>query len=72
VAQLDQTKTELQGRLMVPAICAAMTELQKINAGAADCAIARSVIEARASAILAAYDARRTYLLMQIATYRAK
>ena len=71
-AALDQTKTSLQALLVTPAICAAMIELLKINAGAADCAVARSVVAARADAILAAYDARRTYLVAQLATYKAK
>lgn len=71
-AALDQTKTSLQALLVTPAICAAMIELLKINPGAADCAVARSVVAARADAILAAYDARRTYLLAQLATYKAK
>lgn len=69
---LTQTKNELSALLSTPAICAAMTELLKLNAGAADCTVARSVISARADAILAGYDARRTALLPLIASYRAK
>lgn len=69
---LDQVRTALQGWLTRPEICAAMTELLKINAGAADCAVARTVIGSRADAILAGYDARRTKLQGLITTYRAK
>lgn len=71
-AGLTDTKLALQALLSTPAICAAMTELLKINAGAADCAVARSVIASRADAILAAYDARRTYLVGQLSTYHSK
>ena len=72
LASLTQTKTELNALFSTPAVCAAMTELLKINAGAADCTVARSVISARADAILAAYDARRAALLPLIASYRNK
>lgn len=72
VAALDKVKTTLQGLLTRPEICAAMTELLRFNAGAADCAVARTVVGSRADAILAAYDARRTLLQTRIATYRAK
>lgn len=72
LANLTQTKTELNALFSTPAVCAAMTELLKINAGAADCTVARSVISARADAILAAYDARRAALLPLIASYRNK
>lgn len=72
LASLTQTKTELNALFSTPAVCAAMTELLKINAGAADCTVARSVISARADAVLAAYDARRAALLPLIASYRNK
>lgn len=65
-------RNALQAWLTVPEICAAMTELQRINAGAADCAIARQVIGQRADAIMAGYDARRPYLQMQAAAYHVK
>ena len=71
-AGLTQTKTNLQSLLVTPAICAAMTELLKLNAGAADCAVARNLIGSRADAILAAYDARRTALTTLLATYHTK
>ena len=71
-AGLEKNKTALHALLSTPAICAAMTELLKLNAGAADCAVARSVITARADSILASYDARRTYLLNQLVAYRAR
>lgn len=71
-AMLEQNRLQLQSLLSTPAICAAMVELQKINAGAADCAVARSVIGARADAILSAYDMRRAYLQMQLAAYHLK
>ena len=58
LANLTQTKTELNALFSTPAVCAAMTELLKINAGAADCTVARAG-SARADAILAAYDASR-------------
>lgn len=72
VAALDQVKTALQGQLTKPATCAAMTELLRLNAGAADCAVARTVVGTRADAILTAYDSRRTQLQTLITTYRAK
>lgn len=71
-AGLERSKTALHALLSTPAICAAMTELQKINPGAADCAVARSLITSRADAVLAAYDARRSYLLNQLILYRAR
>jgi hypothetical protein len=71
-AELDATRTQLQALLVDPAICAAMTELLTFNAGAADCAVARTVIGNRATALLAAYDARRAFLLDRIAAYKAK
>lgn len=72
LAGVTEMKLALQSWLQTPAICAAMTELRSINAGAADCAVARTVIQQRADAIMSGYDARRTYLLMQIAAYRVK
>ncbi len=69
---LTKNKLELQGLLSTPAICAAMTELLKLNPGAADCTIARGLIGTRADAILAAYDARRAALLPLISAYRSK
>jgi hypothetical protein len=72
LAGVTEIKNAIQSWLTVPEICAAMTELQRINAGAADCAIARTVIQQRADAIMAGYDARRTYLQMQVAAYRVK
>jgi hypothetical protein len=71
-AGLEKNKAALHALLSTPTICAAMTELLKFNAGAADCAVARSVITARADSILASYDARRTYLLNQLLLYRAR
>lgn len=71
-AGLEKNKAALHALLSTPAICAAMTELQKINPAATDCAVARSVITARADAVLAAYDARRSYLLNQLILYRAR
>lgn len=72
VAALNQTKASLHAMLTTPAVCAAMIELLRYNSGAADCTIARSVVSARADAILASYDSRRTLLLNRLATYRAK
>jgi len=71
-AALDQTKNALLALFTTPAVCAAMTELLKLNAGAADCAVARMLISARADALLVAYDARRAYLQTQLAAYHAK
>lgn len=72
VSTLTQTRNTLQSLLTVPAICAAMVELLKYNAGAADCAVARSVLTTRADALVSAYDARRTFLVSKLAAYRAK
>lgn len=69
---VTEIKNTLQSWLTVPEICAAMTELKSINAGSADCAVARTVIQQRADAIMAGYDARRTYLQMQLAAYHVK
>lgn len=69
---LNQSKLELQAWLSTPSICAAMTELLKINPGAADCTIAQSIIASRATSLLSSYDSRRSALLSLIATYRSK
>lgn len=71
-AMLTQTVTRLHAQLTNPAVCAAMTELLAFNPGAADCAVARSVIQARADYVLSQYDLRRAYLLMQLAAYHVK
>lgn len=68
--QFTQTKLELQSWLTNPSICAAMKELLKLDPGAANCTVAQNLIAARATAILSAYEARRTLLLGLIAAYR--
>ncbi len=72
VTELDRTRAALQAQLTVPAVCAAMTELQDIDPGAADCKVARELVAERATDILSAYDARRALLTARIATYKAK
>jgi hypothetical protein len=72
VGALTQTRNTLQSLLTVPAVCAAMVELLKYNAGAADCAVARSVLTSRTDALISAYDTRRTFLVSKLAAYRAK
>lgn len=68
-AALNQTRTQLQALLVDPAICAAMIELKTIDPRAADCAVARNVVGARADALRAAYDARRGLLINRLAAY---
>ena len=72
VSTLTQTRNTLQSLLTVPAICAAMVELLKYNAGAADCAVARSVLSTRTDALISAYDTQRAFLVGKLAAYRAK
>ena len=69
---LEQSKNSLLALFVNPAVCAAMTELLKLNANAADCAVARMLISARADALLTAYDTRRAYLQTQLTAYHAK
>ena len=69
---LTATKTALQAMLVDPALCAANTEFKSINAGYADCAVSRTIVQQRADQLLTAYNARRTVLLNNIAAYKAK
>jgi hypothetical protein len=69
---LNKTKAALQAMLVDPALCAANIEFKTINAGYADCAVSRTIVANRADQLLAAYNARRTLLLNNIAAYKAK